>query len=224
MGQGLGQLARRSGRGRTLRHCSRPRPQPQPLIDTPALDPLQAGYLPLPTDLTFTGVANSYYFDTYRWAKVEQTHITTALRRKGNGLFENGGACCHALPRRAPGLPPMPLAPGSIPTLPRVPPPPPAPCSTDRQPCTDLFCPLYSLGVAPDPLPDSANSSQFYLAVGLDSGARATGGGGDGQGGVCVCEACGAPALAGPFNAQPCSACCSRCSQASRLRSSSARG
>ncbi|KAL4458691.1 hypothetical protein ABPG75_013556 [Micractinium tetrahymenae] len=36
-------------------------------------------------------------------------------------------------------------------------------------PCTELFCPQYSLGVAPDPLLESANSTDYFLAVGLDS-------------------------------------------------------
>ncbi|KAL4420138.1 hypothetical protein ABPG77_010354 [Micractinium sp. CCAP 211/92] len=45
--------------------------------------------------------------------------------------------------------------------------------SPGHPPCTELFCPQYSLGVAPDPLLESANSTDFFLAVGLDSGIQA---------------------------------------------------
>lgn len=46
----------------------------------------------------------------------------------------------------------------------------PHPCSNTTQPCQELFCPIYSLGVSEDPLLDSENATQLHLAVGLDSG------------------------------------------------------
>lgn len=67
--------------------------------------------------------------------------------------------------------------------------------SNTTQPCTELFCPLYSLGIAPDPLRQAATARrrsllqsegggsggsgtappEVYAAVGLDSGVvRAT--------------------------------------------------
>lgn len=42
--------------------------------------------------------------------------------------------------------------------------------SPGRPRCDQLFCPQYSLGVAPDPLLEAANSTDFFMAVGLDSG------------------------------------------------------
>ncbi|EFN56223.1 hypothetical protein CHLNCDRAFT_35166 [Chlorella variabilis] len=71
---------------------------------------LEAGYLPLPTDLTYEGLAKDYYFDT---------------------------------------------------------------SSNATKPCTKLFCPLYSVGLSPDPLLGTPASSEFYMAVGLDSGMKA---------------------------------------------------
>jgi hypothetical protein len=49
----------------------------------------------------------------------------------------------------------------------------PLPCSNTTQPCTELFCPIYSLAATPDPLLSAAGNesdSQIYMAVGLDSG------------------------------------------------------
>ncbi|GAB4821980.1 hypothetical protein N2152v2_009026 [Parachlorella kessleri] len=43
-------------------------------------------------------------------------------------------------------------------------------------PCTELFCPIYSLAVSPDPLLVAANESaqpDIFMAVGLDSGIQA---------------------------------------------------
>lgn len=84
---------------------------------------INSSYLPLPTDITFEGIAKDYFFDT---------------------------------------------------------------SSNTTQPCTELFCPLYSLGVSPDPLvgqtvapahkaaPVANNvtieAPDVYMAVGLDSG------------------------------------------------------
>ena len=47
--------------------------------------------------------------------------------------------------------------------------------SNTSEPCTELFCPIYSLGLSPDPLLSAsagaaAAPSDVYLAVGLDSG------------------------------------------------------
>ena len=66
----------------------------------------------------------------------------------------------------------------------RCPPPPPLPCSNNTQPCTELFCPIYSLGASPDPLRAAAAARrrrrllqaggqpepEIYMGVGLDSG------------------------------------------------------
>ncbi|KAL4859210.1 Sister chromatid cohesion protein PDS5 B-B [Chlorella vulgaris] len=76
---------------------------------------VKAGYLPLPTDVTYEGIVKDYYFDT---------------------------------------------------------------SSNTTQPCTELFCPIYSLAATPDPLLSAAgneNDSQIYMAmaVGLDSGLAA---------------------------------------------------
>jgi hypothetical protein len=57
-------------------------------------------------------------------------------------------------------------------------------CSNNTQPCTELFCPIYSLGASPDPLRAAATARrrllqaggkpepEIYMAVGLDSGER----------------------------------------------------
>ncbi len=46
-----------------------------------------------------------------------------------------------------------------------------SPSSNSTQACQELFCPIYSLAVSEDPLLNSENATQLFLAVGLDSGA-----------------------------------------------------
>jgi Ca-activated chloride channel family protein len=76
---------------------------------------IKDGFLPLPSDVTFGGVAKDYYFDT---------------------------------------------------TSPN-----------NSQTCAELFCPVYSAASTADPLIvaayDGSNTSDIYLAVGLDSGMQA---------------------------------------------------
>lgn len=47
---------------------------------------------------------------------------------------------------------------------------------TNAQPCTDLFCPVYNVGISPDPLLVQAFSENanrdLYVGVGLDSGLK----------------------------------------------------
>ena len=154
---------------------------------------LEAGYLPLPTDLTYEGLAKDYYFDTSScvalegWAalgsrihscKLPHQMLACMLRlvwvacSPANGAEMQQAACGLA------SLVPPPPAlhtPTASPLHARA-------CSNATKPCTKLFCPLYSVGLSPDPLLGTPASSEFYMAVGLDSGGWA-GRGGDACGG-----------------------------------------
>ena len=161
----------------------RPRAAHAPLLAPPPRSAnIAANYLPLPTDLTYEGLVKDYYFDTYGCAR--------AVRGEGQenwgiaGMDWSSPGCAAAA-----AVPPPPSSPDALP-------PAHGRSNGSRQACTDLFCPIYSVGVSPDPLVDTPDSAEFYLAVGLDSGVFWRGGGGGGywgglRGGVCIGVAAG---------------------------------
>ena len=138
---------------------------------------IAAGYLPLPTDVTYEGIVKDYYFDTTRWVAGWGWRVSGSW--VGAGMWAGGWWGPEGpVAARVRAQPPA--------CLPACPPArPPAhlclhtpQCSNTTQPCTELFCPIYSLGASPDPLLSadgsaSSNASQLYLAVGLDSGLQA---------------------------------------------------
>jgi Ca-activated chloride channel family protein len=122
---------------------------------------IEAGYLPLPTDLSFEGLAKDYFFDTSR----------SACERVRAFESHTGGthwlSCLQPARAALPPLHSLPLLGGHV--FGRQPHA--RPCSNSTSPCTQLFCPVYSVGLSPDPLLDTPESREFYMAVGLDSGA-----------------------------------------------------
>lgn len=100
---------------------------------------IRQGHLPVPTDVTFEGLIKDYFFDTTPdTGSAFGSASLRALVPFRLALFASHGslrAPCCALDD----------GPALRPACPR------APCS-DAEPCTELFCPTYSLALAPDPL------------------------------------------------------------------------
>lgn len=94
---------------------------------------IEANYLPLPTDLTFGGLSKDYYFDTY--GCVQPCPFLRCLAMRPPQLRQ--------------------------PLLSR--PPHTRSSNIGQEPCTDLFCPIYSVGLSPDPLVEGRQAEEFYM-------------------------------------------------------------